>query len=138
MRVVVDTNILLSALINPRGLPAQLIDAWRAKRFVLVTSGEQLLELGAVARRPNLRKYIVPSRVGRFINDLRELAEVLRRLPHVDRSRDPADNFLLAMVEAVEADYLVSGDKRDLLTLESHGPTRIITARDLLTILIPS
>jgi putative PIN family toxin of toxin-antitoxin system len=138
MRVVVDTNILLSALINPRGLPAQLIDAWRAKRFVLVTSGEQLIELGAVARRPALRKYIVPARVGRFINDLRELAEVLRRLPQIDRSRDPADNYLLAMVEAVEAEYLVTGDKRDLLALESHGPTRIVTARELLKVLIPS
>ncbi|HVX90986.1 MAG TPA: PIN domain-containing protein, partial [Candidatus Paceibacterota bacterium] len=38
MRVIVDTNILLSALINPHGLPAQLIDAWRGARFQLVTS----------------------------------------------------------------------------------------------------
>jgi predicted nucleic acid-binding protein len=69
---------------------------------------------------------------------LRELAEVLRRLPQIDRSRDPADNYLLAMVEAVEAEYLVTGDKRDLLALESHGPTRIVTARELLKVLIPS
>ncbi len=38
MRVIVDTNILLSALINPHGLPAQLIDAWRGVRYRLVTS----------------------------------------------------------------------------------------------------
>jgi putative PIN family toxin of toxin-antitoxin system len=135
MRVIVDTNILLSALINPHGLPAQLIDAWRGARFQLVTSQEQLLELGDVARRPALRKYIVPAHVGRFINDLRELAEVLVRLPHVDRSRDPGDNFLLAMAVASSAEYLVSGDKRDVLALKSHGPTHIVTTRQMLSVL---
>lgn len=129
MRVIVDTNILLSALINPHGIPAQLIDAWRAARFRLVTSRDQLIELGEVARRPGLRKYIVPARVGRFINDLRALAEVLSRLQHVDRSSDPADNFLLAMAEASGADYLVSGDKRGVLALKTHRETRIVTAR---------
>jgi uncharacterized protein len=137
MRVIVDTNILLSALIDPHGLPAQLIDAWRAARFELVTSREQLLELGEVARRPALRKYIVPARVGRFINDLRELARVLTRLPNVDRSRDPGDNFLLAMAEAGEADYLVTGDKRDVLALNNHDRTRIVTVRQLLAVLNP-
>lgn len=137
MRVIVDTNILLSALINPNGLPAQLIDAWRGARFDLITSRDQLLELGEVARRPELRKYIVPPRVGRFINDLRELAEVLSRLPRVDSSRDPRDNFLLAMAEASGADYLVTGDKRDVLVLEMHNRTRIVTTRQLLAVLNP-
>ena len=137
MRVIVDTNILLSALIIPNGLPAQLIDAWRGARFDLITSRDQLLELGGVARRPELRKYIVPPRVGRFINDLRELAEVLSRLPRVDSSRDPRDNFLLAMAEASGADYLVTGDKRDVLVLEMHNRTRIVTTRQLLAVLNP-
>ncbi|MBV6415859.1 MAG: hypothetical protein CMLOHMNK_00381 [Steroidobacteraceae bacterium] len=137
MRVVLDTNILLSSLINPHGLPAHLIDAWRAGRFELVSSRDQLLELGAVARRPTLREYIVPSRVGRFINDLRHFAEVLGRLPLVDRSADPGDNFLLAMAEAGNADYLVTGDKRHVLVLEMHGRTRIVTPRQLLSALGP-
>lgn len=137
MRVIFDTNILLSALINPHGLPAQLIDAWRAARFELVTSRDQLLEIGEVARRPTLRKYIVPPRIGRFINDLRELAEVISDLPSVDRSRDPGDNFLLSMAEVSDADYLVTGDKRDLLMLERHARTQIVTARQLLAVLNP-
>jgi hypothetical protein len=135
MRVIVDTNILLSALINPHGTPARLVDAWRAARFQLVTSRDQLLELGEVARRPALRKYIVPARVGRFINDLRELADVLDRLPHVDRSAEPADNFLLAMIEASAVEYLVTGDKRGVLALKSHHGTRILTASQLLAML---
>jgi uncharacterized protein len=135
MRVVVDTNILLSTLINPHGLPAKIIDAWTYGRFELVTSGEQLLELGEVARRPALRAMIVPAKVGRFINDLRELAEVATDLPHVDRSSDPADNFLLAMAEAGRADNLVSGDKRHVLSLKKHGRTHIVTARQMTAVL---
>ncbi len=44
-------------------------------------------------------------------------------------SPDPYDNYLLAMAAAGAADYLVTGDKRDLLALERHGGTRIVTVR---------
>ncbi len=135
MRVVLDTNILLSALINRHGIPAQLIVAWRERRYDLLTSTEQLLELGGVARRPVLRARIIPSTVGRLIRDLRKLAEVLIRLPEVERSADPADNFLLAMAEAGAADYLVSGDRRGVLDLGTHGVTQIIKAWEFLTVL---
>ncbi len=135
MRVVLDTNVLLSALINPEGAPARLITAWREQHFQLVTSLEQLLELGDVARRPVLRARILPARVGRFINDLRKLADLLRRLPRVDRSADPADNFLLAMAEAGHVDYLVSGDRRGVLALQEHGAARILRAREMLEVL---
>jgi putative PIN family toxin of toxin-antitoxin system len=135
MRVILDTNILLSALINRHGIPAQLIVAWRERRYDLLTSTEQLLELGGVARRPVLRARIIPSTVGRLIRDLRKLAEVLTRLPEVDRSPDPADNFLLAMAEAGAANYLVSGDRRGVLDLGTHGVTQIIKAREFLTVL---
>jgi len=135
MRVVLDTNILLSALINRHGTPAQLMAGWRERRYNLITSTEQLIELGDVARRPVLRARIVPSTVGRLIRDLRKLAEVLTRLPAVERSADPADNFLLAMAEAGKANYLVSGDRRGVLALGSHGITQILRAREFLDVL---
>lgn len=135
MRVVLDTNILLSALINRHGTPAQLITGWRERRYDLVTSTEQLIELGDVARRPVLRARILPSTVGRLIRDLRKLAEVLTRLHAVERSADPADNFLLAMADAGNANYLVSGDRRGVLALGTHGITQIVRARDFLDVL---
>jgi uncharacterized protein len=128
-RVVLDTNVMLSGLINPLGSPARILDAWLQRRFDLVTSAEQLLELGEVMRRPALRARIPPVQAGRFINDLRELALVVRRLPHVDRSIDPADNFLLAMAEGSDADVLVSGDQRGVVALRRHGRTAIVDVR---------
>jgi putative PIN family toxin of toxin-antitoxin system len=129
MRVVLDTNLLISGLISVQGFPARLLDAWDEQRFELVSSKEQLDELRAVSRRPRLAPYIDRHDVGRFINQLQAEAMILVRLPHVDRSADPADNFLLGMAEACEADYLVSGDKRGVLALKRHGRTHIVTAR---------
>ena len=52
MRVILDTNVLLSALLSSRGAPAKLLAAWERKLFTLVISDELLAELRAVLRRP--------------------------------------------------------------------------------------
>jgi len=135
MRVVLDTNVLVSALISAGGPPAKLLDAWRAQRFTLVSSSEQLEEFRAVTRHPKLRVFVQRTEAGRFVRQLRIHALVLQRLPRVDRSSDPADNFLLAMAEAASADYLVSGDRRGVLALKTHEGTHIISARDMLAVL---
>jgi predicted nucleic acid-binding protein len=70
-----------------------------------------------------------------MINGLRHQSLLLNDLPDVELSADPDDNPLLAMAIAGEVDYLVSGDKRDVLALKKIGKTRIITARRFLTIL---
>jgi len=132
VRVILDTNILVGALISEHGVPAQLLNAWTDKAFILVTSAMQIAEFTAVTRRPLVRPLLTPATVGRFINDLNRFATVLGQLPTVDRSLDPNDNFLLAMAEASAADYLVTGDKRDVLALKQHGATHIITARAML------
>ena len=135
MRVVLDTNLLISALISEQGAPARLIDAWDEQRFVLVSSKEQLDEFRTVTRRARLAPFIERSDAGRFVNQIRAEALILDKLPHIDRSADPADNFLLSMAEAGEADYLVSGDRRGVLAIAQHGRTQIVTARALVKIL---
>ena len=103
--------------------------------MTLITSIEQIEELAAVTRHPRVRPLITPSMAGRLINDLRQAALLLERLPTVDRSPDPGDNYLLAMAELSDADYLVTGDKRHLLSLRQHGRARIVTVRRLLELL---
>jgi predicted nucleic acid-binding protein len=56
-------------------------------------------------------------------------------LPEVDASSDPADNFLLAMAQTVQADYLVTSDKRGLLALKRHEVTRIVSTGKFLELL---
>jgi len=133
MRVVLDTGILIAALITRETPPDLIYQAWRKKKFELITSEWQLSEFRRVSRYPKLRKYLVPSEAGNMINGLRYQALVLTDLPALEISPDPDDNPVLAMAVAGEADFLVSGDKRDLLALKIIEKTKIVTARNFLT-----
>jgi len=134
VRLAIDTNIIVSALLASTSLPAHLIVLWREGRFDLLTSPEQLDELIRVARYPKIRERLVPSLAGRLINELRDLAVMLTDFPAVTVSSDPFDNYLLAMAAAGAADFLVTGDKHDLLGLKLYQGCRIITVREFLTL----
>lgn len=128
MRAVLDTNILISALIAPTGSPAAIYNAWEEGRFTLLTCAEQLEELRASLGKPGVARLIKPYRAGRLVNQIKRLATLVSPLPPVRRSPDPNDDFLLAMAEAGNAAYLVTGDKSGLLSLRRHKATRIVTA----------
>lgn len=129
MRAVLDTNILISALIAPAGPPAAIYQAWEEKKFTLCTCPEQLVELRATLQKPKVAALIRPHDAGRLVNQIRHLALFFSRLPKLQRSPDPRDDYLLALSTAGQADYLVTGDQRDLLPLRRHGTTRIVSAR---------
>lgn len=130
MRVILDTNVLLGALIAPMGPPDLIYRAWRAARFELVTSTRQLDELRRVSRYPKLKAILPAHRVGTMVNNMQR-AEVLEHLPALPdgmETDDPNDAFLLAMALASEADYLITGDRRSgLLQRGGLGRTRIVT-----------
>ncbi len=130
MRVILDTNVLLGALISPHGAPDSIYRAWRAARFELVTSTAQLDELRRVSRYPKLKTILPAHRVGTMVNNMQR-AIVLGTLPPPPDGmnlHDPNDLFLLSMALAGEADYLVTGDRHaGLLQLGSAGCTRIVS-----------
>ena len=130
MRVILDTHVLLAALISPYGPPDAIYRAWRAMRFELLTSAVQGDELRRVSRYPKLKTILPAHRVGTLVNNLQR-AVVLDPLPSLPAgmdATDPNDVFLLAMALAGEADYLVTGDHRAGLLQRGHvGRTRILT-----------
>ena len=127
MRVVLDTNILLSALISPSGPPDVIYRAWRSGVFDLITSDQQLDEIKRASRYPKLRARLKPASVGTLINFLRETT-VLGKLEMTIEAADPNDSFLLAMAVEAEADYLVTGDRRaGLLEMKHIKRTKIVT-----------
>jgi putative PIN family toxin of toxin-antitoxin system len=129
MRVVLDTNILVSALMIQLGQPSLIYRGWQEGRFTLLTCAEHLDELRATLRKPAIAERIKPYKAGGLVNELKKLAESVDELPRVRRSPDPTDDFLLALCEAGRADYLVTGDKSGLLALKHHKGTRIVSAR---------
>ena len=128
MRVVLDTNILISALMVQVGTPAAIYRAWQEGNFTVLTCTEHLDELRATLRKPAVAERIKPYRAGRLVNELKSLPRTAGPLPSVKRSPDPTDDFLLALSQAGKADYLVTGDKSGLLALGRHKTTRIISA----------
>lgn len=135
MRTVIDTNVLVSALLSKRSPPAHLVTLWRQGYFTLLTSVHQLEELRRVTRYPKIRARLTPALAGRLVNELRAVATVLDSLPAVTVCRDPWDNYLLGMVEAGGADVLITGDKADLLSLDRHAGAPIITVRRFLELI---
>jgi predicted nucleic acid-binding protein len=104
---------------------------------VLVTCDEQPDEFRRVTRYDKLRAYIEPAAAGTLVNELREVAQRTGKLPKVKRSPDAGDDYLLALAQVADADYLVTGDRSGLLMLKRHGNTRIVTARQFSTAITP-
>ncbi len=135
MIVVLDTNIFLSALMV-RGTPPDLLyQCWRQGRFDVASAEQQLEEMNRVSRRPYFQKRIRPSEIGRMINEIRRLAMICEPSRLVSVSPDPDDDFLLAVAGMAKAQFLVTGDKSDLLVLGHYGGTRMVTAKEMVLIL---
>lgn len=133
MRVVLDTNVLFSALISPEGVPGAIYGAWRAGHFDLIASAEQIDEIRRASRYAKFRRILQPHLVGDMVNSLRK-AILLDRLPEVEGATDPFDAFLLGMAVAGDADWLVTGDHRaGLLAMGSYGRCRIATPAGFVT-----
>ena len=129
MRVVLDTNIIISGLLSESGPPAKLLRLWLEGRFELVTSRAQLDELSRVFAYKKIRERISPEQASDFLSHVDSLAVVLKKLPSVDYSPDPDDNAIIATALESGAKFLVSGDKSDLLALKKVKSIPILTAR---------
>ena len=124
MRVVLDTNVLLSGLMAPEGTPGRILAAWLEARFDVVMSIEQLAEIGRVLGYPKIHRKLKwdGQRIEQFIRQLYVRAEVVDlRSTSVEVPRDPHDSPILAALVASGAHALVSGD-RDLLELRAKYP----------------
>ncbi|MEM6427686.1 MAG: putative toxin-antitoxin system toxin component, PIN family [Deinococcota bacterium] len=129
MRVVLDTNVIISAFMSLQSVPRTAVNLWVQKRYQLVSSTWQLKELRKVSRYPKVRARVKqPAEIGAFINLVYKRAFLVTNLPRLDISPDPDDNFIVATALVGQADYLVSGDKLDLQQLKKVSKTKVISA----------
>ena len=97
----------------------------------MITCAEQIAEIQRASRYPGLRKFLHGYQVGALINRLNELKHVEPALGQALELSDPHDLFLVALADASQADWLVSGDRRSgLLDLGHRGRTRIAMPYD--------
>ena len=127
VRAVVDTNVLLSALLW-RDTPHSLIEQVRAGTLTLISSPSLLSELVEVMNRPKFQPLLVRSDTDpeRVRSELRRLADIIDPPPlPAAVSRDLSDDAVLALAVASQADLIITGDA-DLLELGSYAGIPII------------
>ncbi len=132
MRVVIDTNVLLSGLIRPLGAPGAVVRAVRDGRIVPILTRAMLEEIGAVLSRPWLQtKYgLDPDAVETILRFLVTRGELVEPGIEIRRCRDPRDDMFLEAAVSASADRLVTGDK-DLLDIGSVEGVAIVSARQM-------
>jgi putative PIN family toxin of toxin-antitoxin system len=140
MRLVLDTNVLVSGLLYPGGPPSRLVKAWRAGAFDLVISDFVIDELTRIWAHLASRLKASPNDLADFIDTIGVRAELLRidatMLAQASTAglRDPDDLPVLALLIGSGADYLVTADK-DLLALAGAYP--ILSPADFVDRFVP-
>jgi putative PIN family toxin of toxin-antitoxin system len=121
LRVVLDTNVLLSGIAYPASVPGKILAAWRHGSVDVLLSAYILEELRRVLPRLAHRHHLTSAEIDDLVDTLSIQAEILDPLPgDAPRLRDPGDQPVLGTLLAARvtsgADYLITGDK-DLLAL---------------------
>lgn len=140
MNAVIDTSVYISSLLQKQGVPAQVIDAWRAQLFEIVTSPAIVEEVRCTMARSRIRrKYnLTNEQIGKFIYLLLTDTIVVPGTAEVGDAnlRDPKDEIILACVVDSSADVLVTSDK-DLLVLGRYRGVPIVTPRQFVDEYLP-
>jgi putative PIN family toxin of toxin-antitoxin system len=136
-RIVFDPGVLISALISSQGAPAEALDRWRDGEFDLVVSPALLDELRRVLMRRKFRRYATEEDVAAFVAALGEEAIAVEDPPSSSErfTRDPNDDYLVALARAANAEAIVSGDS-DLTTVKLDPP--VVTPAEFLQLLASS
>jgi putative PIN family toxin of toxin-antitoxin system len=132
IRVVLDTNILVSALLQPESVPAAVFMLTLSGEVHLCVSDAVYAEYNEVIRRPRLKRG--PDVIEGTLQSIRQLGHWVKPIVRVEECSDPDDNVFLECAQAGEADYLVTGNKRHFP--DRWKKTKVVGARELLELLM--
>jgi putative PIN family toxin of toxin-antitoxin system len=122
--LVVDVNVLVSMLINHDVAGIKWL--FNKQTFRVMISSGLLGELEEVLMRPQFRRYLTVAEAERAVRRIENRSVLVETAFQVRPiSRDPKDDYLLALAKKGKADFLITGDE-DLLVLKKHGKTRIL------------
>jgi uncharacterized protein len=137
MRAVLDTNVIVSAALNPGGTPGRIVAAAVAGQFDSCSSPALVAELREVLAEPRLLDRLgwSPQRLDMFIHEFSEATFLMEPAFTLDAvADDPTDNRVLEAAVASEVDYIVSGD-RHLLSLGEYEGIPIVRPAQFLALL---
>src|SRR5213080_294423 len=133
LRLVLDTNVVVSAALKPDGLPRTVLLLAITKPARLYVSDEILSEYSMALARPELK--IRRGLRQQFLDLMKKRSRLIvpSNLPQV--TTDPADNIFIECADAARADYLITGNQRHFPRFWKN--TKIITSREFLNLISP-
>lgn len=134
LRVVLDTNVIVSGAISSSGAPFEILKSWQNRKFVFVTSPPILREVERVLAYPKIKRSysLDPGSTKAILMALRKYSMMTPgKLKVSEIKRDPSDNMFLACAKESKADVIVSGDAH-LLDIKSFDGMPIMTAREFI------
>jgi len=133
LRSVIDTGVVVSALLLPRSLPRRAFDA-AASQGLMLASEATIAELDDVLRRPKFNRYISENRRLEFFAAFVRDAEMVEVLDEVTACRDPKDNKFLELALSGNATHIITGDS-DLLVLHPFRGVAVVSPASFLATL---
>jgi putative PIN family toxin of toxin-antitoxin system len=134
MKIVLDTNVLISALIKS-GKPRELILKIAKEKVQVILSKEILKEFIEVTDDPRIKKYVQEDTKIRFLKAIGSISSVVRvKSKFKVLKEDPDDDIVLRTAHDGKADYIISGD-RHLLSLKRFKKIKIVTVAQMLDLL---
>ena len=136
VQIVLDTNVLIGALITKGTPPDKLYQAWLRGEIEVVTSTAQVRELSDVLAHERMRRFLDADDAEAMVENIGAHAIILDELPSVSLSPDPMDNRKLVTAILGCVDLIVSGDKNHKLALREIDGIPIVTARAAIDMLV--
>ena len=125
LRVVPDTNVVVSAALFPQSPPGEVID-YAMRQRAIIASAATLAELNDVLLRPRFERYLQEARRLEFLHHLEQEAELVTITHRITVCRDPKDDKFLELAISGNASHIITGDN-DLLALHPFRNIPIIT-----------
>lgn len=138
MRVILDTNVLVSAFLSLAGPPARILQQWEQGAFDFIVSEALLAEYRRVLAYQHVASHhgLTPHEIDEAVEAIRDFALVVEPQEMLTViTADLADNRVLECAIAGDADYIVSGDTRHLLPLQEYRGIIILSPTAFLAVL---
>ena len=134
IRVVIDTNVVVSANLRDEGLPAAILDLAANKTILMCVSEAVLAEYKEVLNRPRLK--LSPQRIARSLSVIRKTSLLVKPTRTVTLIKDDEpDNRLLECAHAAGAEYLVTGNTRHFP--KTFEATTILPPKRFIDLVLP-
>ena len=133
IRIVVDTNIMVSGTLSDDGLPASVLDLAAAKRIQLVVSADVLAKYAEVLRRPRFKLGAV--HIAQVLAVIRKTSQLVKPSRRLAISRDESDNRFYECAEVGNADFLITGNTSRFPL--QHKNTKVVTPSEFIGLIGP-